>query len=318
MASTFDLDVLVEDVADSLYTGHRASRTGAVTYGSHACPDLTVIARIEQRDSWKVQSLSGAWRRIIMNVLGNAFKFTQSGLIEVSLTHSQRRRNGLKSSFAVIRVIDTGSGISPDYLDNGIFTPFSQENVLTEGVGLGLSIAHQVITHLGGQLDVKSEPGVGTRVEIRVPIQFMETTPTLTPNGYRGTWKKKRVCLVGMNPDICSRDAKNEAERRRKFAIQDAMSSALLRHRSCRLSFADALDHANGDIAVIEEAVLERLAAAGAVETTCQSLIVLGKYGSSIPIDQAFEGAVNVVYISQPYVLPYQHTRVTFRWANDI
>lgn len=246
-----------------------------------------------------------------MNVLGNAFKFTRSGLIEVSLTHIQMRRNGSKSSLAVIQVMDTGCGISQNYLENGIFTPFSQENILTEGVGLGLSIAHQLITHLGGQLDVKSEVGVGTRVEIRIPIQFVESTPTFGPNGYKGTWKKKRVCLVGMNPDICNRD-NSEAESKRKLAIQDAMSSNLLRHCSCRLSFAYSLKHANGDIAVVEEPMLEDLAAAGPVETTCQSLIVLGRYGSSTPADLDFDGAVNVAYIPQPCVLPYQHTGIMF------
>lgn len=311
MASTFDLDVLVEDVTDSLYAGNRASCKVTENDGSTSSSDLTVIARVEQRDSWKVQSVSGAWRRIIMNVLGNAFKFTRSGLIEVSLTHIQMRRNGSKSSLAVIQVMDTGCGISQNYLENGIFTPFSQENILTEGVGLGLSIAHQLITHLGGQLDVKSEVGVGTRVEIRIPIQFVESTPTFGPNGYKGTWKKKRVCLVGMNPDICNRD-KSEAESKRKLAIQDAMSSNLLRHCSCRLSFAYSLKHANGDIAVVEEPMLEDLAAAGPVETTCQSLIVLGRYGSSTPADLDFDGAVNVAYIPQPCVLPYQHTGIMF------
>lgn len=317
MTSDFDLDVLVEDVTDSLYAGNRSSCKRTENNGPHSPDDLTVIARVEQRDSWKVQSVSGAWRRIIMNVLGNAFKFTQSGLIEVSLTHTQMRRNGSKSSLAVIQITDTGSGISRDYLENGIFIPFSQENILTEGVGLGLSIAHQLITHLGGQLDVKSEAGAGTRVEIRIPIQFTEATPNLAPSGYRRTWKKKLVCLVGMNPDTCSRNAKNEAESRRKLAIQDAMSSTLLRHRSCRLSFSDSLDHANGDIAVVEESMLEGLAAAGPVETTCKSLIVLGRYGSSSPVDQTFEGAVNVVYITQPCVLSYQHTHVTLHWTND-
>ena len=61
---------------------------------------------------------------------------------------------------------DTGNGISPEHLEH-IFEPFTTNN--TRGMGLGLSIVHNIVSNHRGQIEVKSEVGAGTRVLVELP-----------------------------------------------------------------------------------------------------------------------------------------------------
>lgn len=124
LGSEFDLDHLVEDVADILYTGKRVPETssGLVQRSSsnlgsaeeaQQVPDaidkLSVVVRIDQSHTWKILSVAGAWRRIVMNLLGNAMKWTVTGFIEVSLSKA-RDYSDPESLLAHLRVTDTGRG----------------------------------------------------------------------------------------------------------------------------------------------------------------------------------------------------------------
>jgi CheY-like chemotaxis protein len=95
-------------------------------------------------------------RQILINLLGNAVKFTASGLITLRV----RRLPGELWTFSVE---DTGAGIAPELLDR-IFDPFQQgaSPQATGGTGLGLAIANRQIVLLGGRLDVESEVGKGS------------------------------------------------------------------------------------------------------------------------------------------------------------
>jgi PAS domain S-box-containing protein len=98
-------------------------------------------------------------RQILINLLGNAIKFTAKG--EVSLVARAEDRNG--SIVFVIR--DTGQGIAASNLDR-IFEPFTQvENTYSRtqsGTGLGLPVSRRLARMLGGDLTVESQPGVGS------------------------------------------------------------------------------------------------------------------------------------------------------------
>jgi hypothetical protein len=67
-------------------------------------------------------------------------------------------------------VSDSGRGISQEFVQGHIFTPFIQENSLNPGVGLGMSIVKSIVSTLGGQIDVTSEQGVGTRMKVSLPL----------------------------------------------------------------------------------------------------------------------------------------------------
>ena len=104
-------------------------------------------------------------RQIILNLLGNAIKFTESGTICLHVS-----RTGGEFTVAVE---DTGIGIAPDRL-NAIFNPFEQADNATSrrygGTGLGLSISRKLATLLGGTLSATSEFGSGSRFSLTLPL----------------------------------------------------------------------------------------------------------------------------------------------------
>lgn len=240
-----------------------------------------------------------------MDLVGNALKFTRSGLIEVSLSQTGKSDNSSRATHAKIKVTDTGCGISPEYLQNHIFSPFSQEQVLTEGVGLGLCIAHKLVTYLGGQIDISSELGVGTQACIRIPIRFADEEQVIGNFGPNddGTGCAKKVCLVGLNPVLPEDQQLPFPEAKRKLAVRDALCSALSNRDGWELLFADDLNDASGDIAVLEQSKLEKLAIPGPLKTTFRSVVVLRNHNVSAFEDMKLDGVVNIAYISQPYVL---------------
>lgn len=98
-------------------------------------------------------------RQVITNLIGNAFKYTEEGRVELKVSEITRDDKQLLQ-FAVT---DTGRGIAADDLKK-IFEPFYQtsNHTGTEGSGLGLAIASQLAKTLGGQLEVRSEQGKGS------------------------------------------------------------------------------------------------------------------------------------------------------------
>ncbi|KAA8642525.1 hypothetical protein EYZ11_007637 [Aspergillus tanneri] len=325
LVSRFEMDVLVEDVAEALYSSHRtrtnaskiASRyvsstvagnepAGLGTEGSDGSDDLMVVVRIEEQPSWTINSISGGWRRVVMNLLGNAFKFTRSGLIEVSLSQRVERSAGSKTVYAHISITDTGCGISRDFLEQKLFKPFTQEDVLTEGVGLGLSVVREIVTYLGGTVDLKSEVGKGTQVDVFIPVEFLPdpSTPRAMIPGrdVPGARTVKRVSLIGMDAyaSLYGAPAKQlSTNAKRKLAIRCALSNVLLSQPGWTVSFAESLDKSSGDIGVIEESTLKKIAGTGSIETKFKTILVLGEQGVSLPGNFAIKGA-DVIYLSQP------------------
>jgi signal transduction histidine kinase len=69
----------------------------------------------------------------------------------------------------LIEVEDRGAGIAAEHLAR-VFDPFFTTKPVGQGTGLGLSIAHQVVKAHGGAIDIRSQPGAGTRVQIKIPL----------------------------------------------------------------------------------------------------------------------------------------------------
>ena len=117
-------------------------------------------------------------RQILLNLLSNSIKFTDSG----SVTLDARRRNG----DLYFRICDTGIGITPDQLDK-IFNPFEQgDNTMSRrfgGTGLGLAITDHIVRLLGGTIAVSSTPNVGSCFEVTLPftpVAAQENVTSLT------------------------------------------------------------------------------------------------------------------------------------------
>lgn len=106
-----------------------------------------------------------------MNLFGNALKYTDHGFIQVKLSAEPLpAKNKPGKSRVTLTVTDSGRGMSADYLDNQLFQPFAQENSLTPGTGLGLSIVKQIVESMGGDINVESEKGHGTRITVSMAL----------------------------------------------------------------------------------------------------------------------------------------------------
>jgi signal transduction histidine kinase/CheY-like chemotaxis protein len=112
----------------------------------------------------------GRLRQILINLLGNAIKFTQSGHVLLEVT---RRRDDAGDRL-LIQVEDTGIGIAPENLGH-LFHDFSQiESSITRrfgGTGLGLAISRKLVVRMGGTIGVRSEPGKGSTFFFEIPLQ---------------------------------------------------------------------------------------------------------------------------------------------------
>ena len=138
-----------------------------------------MIYAIHPRDNWVLRIRTGAFRRVLTNLVGNSIKFTKRGTIQVAL-----RRDDPKDRSSVctvtLRVTDTGEGISDDFLKHHLFERFQQENSHTVGNGLGLFIIRSIIVdELNGIVDVQSQKGNGTMVTVTFPCELVARSPPL-------------------------------------------------------------------------------------------------------------------------------------------
>ncbi len=109
-------------------------------------------------------------RQILINLLGNAVKFTERGGIQLTVECSERG-DGRVDVLFIVR--DTGIGMTPEVMAR-LFTPFSQADASTTrrfgGTGLGLSIVRQLVALMDGEVTMSSEPGVGSEFRVRLPL----------------------------------------------------------------------------------------------------------------------------------------------------
>jgi hypothetical protein len=174
---------------------------------------------------WLFETQAGAWRRILMNLFGNALKYTQSGYISVTLRCSSTpfnpkmkrlaRGDGTREGMGsvTLTVKDTGQGIDKQYLQSNVFKPFSQEDPLSPGSGLGLSIVHQTVVSLGGKVDITSTKGMGT--EVTVTMDLPRTPQAEVADNERDTSiirkakdrvRGKAIGLIGFGPSSQQED----------------------------------------------------------------------------------------------------------------
>jgi CheY-like chemotaxis protein len=123
----------------------------------------------------------GRLRQILINLMGNAIKFTSRGEVVVRVAVSERQEANLQLHFSVA---DTGIGISPEKQQT-IFEAFSQADGSTTrrygGTGLGLTICSKLVGMMGGRIWVESEPGWGSTFHFTARLGMPLTGPAIRP-----------------------------------------------------------------------------------------------------------------------------------------
>ena len=121
-------------------------------------------------------------RQALFNLLSNACKFTEQGVVTVSVTRDAATAEGGDAiGFAVQ---DTGIGMTPEQMGR-LFQEFGQADATTTrrygGTGLGLALSRRLCRMMGGDITVASEPGRGSTFTIRLPAEVREPTRETTP-----------------------------------------------------------------------------------------------------------------------------------------
>lgn len=145
----FDLLSMLENMADMLAPG---AREKGLAYDWAARPEVPAL----------VKGDPGRLRQVLVNLVGNAVKFTQSGTVTLAVSLENDDGDEVRLRF---EVTDTGIGIPPEKLDS-LFQPFVQADAsITRnygGTGLGLSICRQLVALMSGAIGATSAPGQGS------------------------------------------------------------------------------------------------------------------------------------------------------------
>jgi signal transduction histidine kinase/DNA-binding response OmpR family regulator len=180
----FDLQLLIEEVGQLLgRKAHEKKLEFLVRYA----PDLPA----------RVIGDAGRIRQVVVNLLGNAFKFTAKDYVYLNV--EPLKRDG---DVAVIRftVEDTGIGIAEDKISS-VFEGFTQADSSTTrrfgGTGLGLSISKRLVEIMGGQMTVRSQEGAGSSFSFTLPLPIDTKAPV---SDVRGTeFAGARVLIIDDN-----------------------------------------------------------------------------------------------------------------------
>ena len=116
-------------------------------------------------------------RQILVNLINNAVKYTESGTVTLELGGKFTDADGYE---LFMNVKDTGKGIKKEELPH-LFEAFSRadvkSNVNIEGTGLGLAIVKSIVDSMNGDVSVESEYGVGSEFKIKLPVKYMDKEP---------------------------------------------------------------------------------------------------------------------------------------------
>jgi two-component system, sensor histidine kinase and response regulator len=162
---------------------HLLYETVAATALQTAAKGIELIVSIEAEVPVLIRADPGRLRQVVLNLLGNAVKFTHEGHITV---HLNTRLHPNHRASLIMEVTDTGIGIPADRLDR-LFKSFSQVDSSTTrhygGTGLGLSIVKSLAELMGGEVGVRSEVGRGSTFWVRVEVDVVKDQPVRAPTG---------------------------------------------------------------------------------------------------------------------------------------
>ncbi|TVY88039.1 Hybrid signal transduction histidine kinase B, partial [Lachnellula willkommii] len=261
--TNLDLSQLLENVVEGVSIGHTYRRSDSKhdhvgNDASHM--DILVIVSVDWQTSWNLDLEVGSWKRIVTNLFGNALKYTTSGFVHISLRTNATSTDSSRPSQQVVtlQIEDSGKGMSQDYLKHGLFTPFTQEDPHAVGTGLGLSIVRQLVVDLRGKIDVSSEVGYGTTVNVSVPIEPFSNSQNTTTQERNSLITETRtrcqglkLCLIGFEyyPDIAETPSGLlSAHARCILAMKESFTAMAADWFGLEVITASSADSANGDI----------------------------------------------------------------------
>jgi PAS domain S-box-containing protein len=164
-ADELDVAAVAEGVGDVVLSAARRKGLGLSVYVDPAIPQ-----RLRGDAQWL--------RQVLVNLAGNAVKFTGNGEVRIRASLLGLARGRASVRFAVA---DTGAGI-PEAVGRRLFEPFVQLDPAAGGTGLGLAICERLARLMGGEIEVRSEPGRGAEFSFDLEL-VSPGEPGVAPNG---------------------------------------------------------------------------------------------------------------------------------------
>jgi PAS domain S-box-containing protein len=156
----FALAALIEDITELLAPRAQARK-------------LEIAAYVDERLPQDVVGDSARLRQVLLNLAGNAIKFTATGGVALIV------EPGIWPNEISFLVRDTGIGIAPE-AQQRIFREFEQadERIARSygGTGLGLSISERIVRRMGGRITLESQPGIGSTFEVAIPLSASDNS----------------------------------------------------------------------------------------------------------------------------------------------
>ena len=191
----FALSALIEDITELLAPRAQARK-------------LEIAAYVDERLPMEVVGDAARLRQVLLNLAGNAIKFTSTGGVALIV------EPGIWPNEISFLVRDTGIGIAPE-AQSRIFREFEQadERIARSygGTGLGLSISERIVKRMGGRITLQSEPGVGSTFEVSMPLAAAEDEAAASG-----------VCRAGSDRSV---DHAGDAAEHRGFADRAAAAA---------------------------------------------------------------------------------------------
>jgi two-component system, sensor histidine kinase and response regulator len=176
-----DLTALLDDLERMFRLRAEAKR---LTFEILRAPDLPHVVLVDE----------GKLRQMLVNLLGNAVKFTERGGVTARVVVDRREAG---EATLLVTIEDTGPGIGPEEV-LGLFRPFAQARVgilAQGGTGLGLALSREFARLMGGDITVQSRPGVGSVFRLEIPVEISAGRKTELPPAPRG----RVVSVAGMD-----------------------------------------------------------------------------------------------------------------------
>jgi PAS domain S-box-containing protein len=284
----FDLHRVVEEVCELLFESAYNKQLELVCLVDHAVPNA-------------VSGDPGRLRQILVNLVGNAIKFTAQGEVFIHVRLPQPDEDIIR-----FEVTDTGIGLAPETCA-ALFQPFFQADGSATrrygGTGLGLAISKQLIELMGGNIGVKSELGVGSTFWFEVPVkQRMLCEKNDRFLAHLAQLQGHRALILNQNPSNCAvltyqlavwRMSADEAENNEQAL--SLLYRAIQKGTSYRFAI---LDIGTGGLELARQIQSDRLLSG-------VHIILLGA-SAKRNHQQAFESLGNVTFLSKPLIRSWQ------------
>lgn len=164
------LDDLLVDV---VHACHTKTRRLASMHAEYAPGEKDVIFQSSVPANVRAKVDVGGLKRVLINLLANAIKFTNQGTITLTVSVDTAATSDSKARFFRFECSDTGRGMTPDFVRDHLYVPFKQSDPFAPGAGLGTSIADNIVRRMGGSLRYNSTLGKGTTAIVMVPLEVV-------------------------------------------------------------------------------------------------------------------------------------------------